>query len=186
MIQKTAIFFFCAGLILSGLKPLNADSEVIRESSVQQVVVREHPRTGNPYIAVTAAGNPQDPFLGKRAKVSRPDYQMLDPKVKSGQIPYDGPSSDRKKVYILAASLATIGAVGGTAIIASAPAATGAGATTGAGAYAGAGAGIAAGTLGGSIAMSRSGPEKDNFTHVFESHAVKSETFKNQETIKNI
>ena len=156
---------------------LLADSEVIAKTNTQ-VMVREHPRTGKPFIAIVSRTQTPEPFVYPRKKMKRPDYRMLDPKIKSGTIPYEGPISDRKKIYILAASLATIGAVGGTAIMAAAPAATGAGAAGGAGLYAGAGAGVAAGTLGGSVAASRSDSEKINFTHVSESHAVNSQSEK--------
>lgn len=155
--------------------PAGADSEVVPQTQTR-VMVREHPRTGKPFVVITGQGESRDPFAGQRRIMKRPDYRMLDPKVKSGQIPYDGPVSDRKKVYILAASLATIGTVGGTAIIAAAPAATGTGAAGGAGVFAGAGAGVTGGTLGGTYAATKNNSEKEDFTHVSESHAVKSQS----------
>lgn len=161
-------------------KILFADMELSSPTHTK-VAVREHPRTGKPFVSITEAGmSENDPFLKMTKIMKRPDYRMLDPKVKSGQIPYEGPVSDRKKVYILAATLATVGTVGGSAIIAAAPAATGAGAAGGAGLYAGAGAGVAAGTLGGSLAASRQDAERVNFTHVLESHAVNTQNSANQ------
>lgn len=139
------------------------------------VVVREHPRTGKPYASITDRSRAgMDPFTAVRTAkpMSRPDYRMLDPKIKSGQIPYEGPVSDRKKVYIFAASLATLGTLGGTAIIAAAPAATGAGAGGGAGMLAGAGAGVAAGTAVGTVAATRTDRHKESFKHTAESKEI--------------
>ena len=86
-------------------------SEVIQKTPTR-VVVREHPRTGRPYVSIVSSEAPaRDPFSGLHQAMKRPDYRMLDPKIKAGQIPYEGPYSDRKKVYLLAASLATVGAV---------------------------------------------------------------------------
>ncbi len=155
--------------------PAYADSEILREIPAK-VMVREHPRTAKPYVVITSEEKAlKDPFPAVRKKMNRPDYRMLDPKIKSGQIFYEGPSSDRKKVYVLAATLATLGAVGGTAVIAAAPAATGAGAAGGAGAFAGAGTGVAAGTLGGTLALSQNkDDEKINYTHKSQSKTIEA------------
>lgn len=155
---------------------LFADSEVLPGGSAQ-IAVREHPRTGKPFVAITSGQNKnRDVFSAQKKMMKRPDYRMLDPKVKSKDTGYEGPVSDRKKVYILAASLATIGTVGGTAIIAAAPAATGTGAAGGAGVFAGAGAGVAAGTLGGTYAAAKTDDKKENFSHAWESRAVPTKT----------
>lgn len=154
-------------------------NEVLDQNQTQtQVVVRDHPRTGKPFVTIVPAGQDlnKDKFSRYRRAGSRPDYRLLDPNMKAGDIPYDGPVSSRKKVYILAASLATIGVAGGTSIIAAAPAATGAGAAAGAGGYAAAGGAVAAGTLSASLFASTPGPDDRNFTHVSESHAVKEGT----------
>jgi len=159
--------------------PLRAmGSEVIEETKTQ-VIVREHPKTGKPYVSIVSNEGPvEDPFAGQRKKMTRPDYRMLDPKIKSGKIPYEGPSSDRKKVYLLAASLATVGTVGGALAIAAAPVATGAGATGGAGAYAAAGGAVAAGTASGAWKATRSDPKNEEFIHKSESKLKWSETSK--------
>ena len=154
---------------------LAAENEVLPKT-LTQVVVRKHPRTGKPYVVITDKGkDAPDPFAAIRTAkpMMRPDYRMLDPKIKAGSISYEGPVSDRKKVYIFAASLATLGAAGGAAIIAAAPAATGAGAASGAGIYAGAGAGIAAGSVAGTIAATKSDPKKESFKHTAESREIK-------------
>ena len=43
-------------------------------------------------------------------KYSRPDYRMLQKGVSAKDVGYDGPYSSKKKIYILAATLATAGA----------------------------------------------------------------------------
>ncbi len=148
-------------------------SEVIPKTPTQ-VIVRDHPKTGKPYVSIVSDSAPgQDPFAHLKQNIKRPDYRMLDPKMKSGDIPYEGPVSDRKKVYILAASLATVGTVGGVAVIAAAPAATGAGAAGGAGMYAAGGVAVVAGTAAGTVAVTKTDPDKENFTHESEANLKK-------------
>ncbi len=160
-------------MILTLASPASA-SEVLPETAAE-VVVREHPKTGKPYVVITSAeGVSKDPFSGKHLGAQRPDYRMLDPKMKSGQIPYEGPYSSRKKVYVLAASLAVVGVAGGTAIIAAAPAATGAGAAGGAGVYGAAGGAVAAGTISTAALQTKSDPEKDNYSLTSESSLLKN------------
>lgn len=147
-------------------------SEVITETS-SKVIVRDHPRTGRPYAVITDDPQNGSPFHKLPVSTrSRPDYRMLDPKIKSGTVPYEGPVSDRKKVYVFAGTIATLGAVGGTAIIAAAPAATGAGASGGAGAYALAGTGVATGTISSAWLKTRPEPDKDKIEHGFESRQL--------------
>ena len=150
-------------------------SEVIEETGTR-VIVREHPKTGRPYVSIVSSQGeiPPDIFTGQR-KYSRPDYRMLDPKIKSGQIPYEGPSSDRKKIYLFAATLATLGTASGAAVIASAPAATGAAASGGAGAYLAGGTAVVAGSTVAAHAVTRNDPKKDDFKHRSKSRLVKEE-----------
>ncbi len=137
-------------------------------------MVRNHPRTGKPYVSIVSPDRVSvDPFAGNRKSYLRPDYRMLDPKIKSGAIPYNGPYSDRKKVYILAASLATVGAAGGTAIIAAAPAATGAGASGGAGAFLAGGTAVVAGSAAEYAIAAKPNPRKDIYTQRSESKLEK-------------
>ncbi|HLD50666.1 MAG TPA: hypothetical protein VJC08_05650 [bacterium] len=171
--MKIRAFLATSLLLFSGIFEA-AGNEILRETQTQ-IVVRQHPYTGNPYVVVTDKEKEAvDPFAAIRTSkaMPRPDYRLLDPKIKSGQIAYEGPVSDRKKVYIFAASLATLGTVGGAAIIAAAPAATGAGATGGAGVFAGAGAGIAAGTVAATAAATKSGPPKESFQHTAQSREI--------------
>ncbi len=121
-------------------------SEVTKEKT--RVIIREHPKTGKSYVSIisTETSEPPDPFTGQRGRVIRPDYRLLDSKIKSGAIPYEGPVSDKTKIYIFAASLMTLGAVSGALVLAAAPAATGAAASGGAGAYLAGGTAVVAGS----------------------------------------
>ena len=141
-------------------------SEVIEETRTR-VVIREHPKTGKPYVSIVSSEIPEppDPFTGQRGRIIRPDYRMLDPKVKSGQIPYNGPVSDRTRVYIFAASLMTVGTVGGAMIWAAAPAATGAGASSGAGALLAGGTAVTAGSAATYSIAARPDSKKEDYSH---------------------
>ena len=171
---RVATFFLILIPILNCAAIAKEAGEEVFKPVQTQVIVRDHPRTGKPYVVIAVEGAAPDPFQTLRGKIQmRPDYRMLNPHMKSGQIPYQGPVSDRKKVYIFAASIATIGVAGGVGIIAAAPAATGAGASGGAGAYALAGTGVAAGTISTALAKTRPDPDKDRVTHDSESHLEK-------------
>lgn len=136
-------------------------SEVIPENA-GRVLVRDHPRTGLPYISVVDSNQPRKIFTGSFKGNVRPDYRMLQPGVKPADVQYDGPVSDRKKVYILAGTLAA----GGVAGYAALPAASAAGgAAGGAGMYAAASAAVTAGTFSTHWAMKRD-DRPDDFTHV--------------------
>lgn len=155
--------------LISLSNPLFA-SEVITETH-SKVIVREHPKTGKPYVVI-APENLADGtgFFPESKKFSRPDYRLLDPKVKSGEIPYDGPYSDSKRIYIFAASLATLGAGGlvGAALIP----ATGAAAASGGAGYLATGGTLAAGTAATAATTLRSNPKKDNFIQASESKSI--------------
>ncbi len=139
-----------------------ADDNEVTRTTPARVVVRQHPKTGRPYVVIASdKGNRNPLVVPASASRFRPDYRMLDPKMKSGKIPYEGPVSDRKKVYIFAATVAALGTAGGASIIAAAPAATGTGAAGGAGAYAAAGAGVATGTVSAALDKTRPDPDKD-------------------------
>ena len=171
--MKKRAFFSVLIFLLSSVM-VNAAENAVMPKTHTRVLVREHPRTGKPYVVITDRENAPDPFALLRTSkpMMRPDYRMLDPKIKSGQIPYEGPVSDRRKVYIFAGSLAALGTAGGAAMIAAAPAATGAGAAGGAGVFAGAGAGVAAGSVAGTVAAAKSDPNKESFKHTAESHVI--------------
>ncbi|MBI4367858.1 MAG: hypothetical protein HY588_00525 [Candidatus Omnitrophica bacterium] len=158
-------------------------SEVLEETSAQ-VLVREHPKTGRPYVSIVALGEAQaDPFLKLRTKMKRPDYRMLDPNVKSGEIPYDGPYSDAKRVYLFAASLATLGTVGGALAIAAIPASAG-GAASGGGAFLAAGSAVALGGAGSPYLAAKSDHRPDDYIQISKSRVLPSDVQKNLETEK--
>jgi len=126
-------------IMIVGVDPVLAENEVLKDT-LTEIVVRQHPKTGDSFISIIPVDKPRRKdlqFEGMKT-YSRPDYRMLQAGVKSGQIPYDGPYSSSKKIYILAASLATMGVAGSVIGAAAFPAA----ATT---ASAGGGAGLAVG-----------------------------------------
>ena len=162
----TFILFFSAPVFAS---------EVLEETNTR-VVVRQHPRTGKPYVSIVREGEEaKDPFAGARRNYSRPDYRMLDPKVKSGAVPYEGPYSDKTKIYVFAATLATLGVASGAAVIAAAPAATGAAASGGAGAYLAGGTAVVAGSVAETEIAMKPGSKKEDYKHRAESKLEKNQ-----------
>lgn len=149
--------------------PCFAENEVLDQSS-SQVIVRQHPKTGKPYASIVPAGAvPPDPFTRSANAYMRPDYRLLDPNYKPGDIPYQGPVSDRKKVYLFAAGLAVTGVATGAVGIATAPVA--AGTAGGGGAYLAGGAAVAGTTAAASwIASHRK--SKDEYKHTSESKTI--------------
>ncbi len=151
-------------------------SEVIPEMD-SQVIVREHPKTGKPYIVIAAKDSIPAPFFPDSKKFSRPDYHLLDPKVKLDQIPYDGPYSDSKRIYIFAATLATLG-VGGLVGAAVMPASAAGGAASGGAGYLAAGGAVAAGTVTAAVANTAPNPKNDEFVQASESKSIYKENRK--------
>ena len=149
-IMVCCLFAMSAGLAAAGEAP-----EVFKESAVE-VVVREHPVTGKPFVLIVSTeggpGTPLFPWSGK--PFTRPDYRMLDGNVKRSAVPYDGPVSDRKKVYLLAATLAAGGVTGGAVGFAPASTAGAASAAGGGAAFTASGAGLAAGAVTAAVKVS--------------------------------
>ena len=167
------LFNFC--FFISVLVPPLHASEVI-ENTQTRVVRREHPKTEKPYVSIVPMNSSDDsaPIANYRRITSRPDYRMLDPKIKSGQIPYDGPFSDATKVYVFAATLATLGTVGGAVGLATLPATTAATgvAASGGSAYLAAGGAVAATGAAGVTIATKSDSENDDFTQISKSKSV--------------
>lgn len=138
-------------------------TQEVPDKTHTRVVVRNHPQTGRPYVSVVPSEGslPPDPLAGIAARYTRPDYRMLDPTAMAEEVSYDGPVSDRRKVYLFAASLMTVGAAGGAVGMATAPAA--AGATSGAGAYAAAGSAVAGGMTAAGVLSTRVRPEDEDY-----------------------
>lgn len=158
-----------AMLLLFSAASSFAQEEVVRDTGTK-VLVREHSRTKKPFVVITAEDADEKNSVPQSQWTSRPDYRMLDPKMKSSDIPYEGPVSSRKKVYFLAAGLAAGGVV--SSAVVPVAAVTGPGAAGGAGAYGAAGGAVAAGTV--STAWLKSRPdEKDNFKLESKSRTVK-------------
>ena len=134
--------------------PAFAQNEVIPDTRTE-VMVRTHPRTGQSYVAITERGAaaPTGLLAAEGKHFSRPDYRMLAGDVKSGDIPYDGPVSSRKKVYILAGTLAATGVVAGVAGPAIFPAAAGTGTGSGAAGVGAAGVGVSGAAAAGTVVM---------------------------------
>lgn len=179
------VIYACFLFVIVFLSPsLFADNEILKPSATT-VIIREHPKTGKPYASIAKSGFENENPLPSGKKISiRPDYRMLDPKVKSGEIPYEGPTSDRRKVYAFAAGLAALGTAGGVIAATALPATTAsAGATGGAGVFAGAGVAVTAGTAGAVHLASKEDPKKpEDFKHEFRSeeilHPTRSESEK--------
>lgn len=156
---------------LCPLPVLAAEDEVIRDSGAR-VFIREHPQTGKPFVTLRKEDDPRDLFKGFMKREVRPDYRMLDARVKSGEVPYDGPVSDRKKVYIFAATMMTLGVAGGIATVAM-PAGAAAGGVAGNTGLLGAGAlATAAGTAGTVAVKSHIAPGEENYVHDATTSAV--------------
>ncbi|MCB9799652.1 MAG: hypothetical protein H6757_02700 [Candidatus Omnitrophica bacterium] len=171
LLRMIVCLFWMTGILHFPLKA----NEVIPETQ-SEVIVREHPQTGDPYIVIKAQGDEgrEDLHFGQPQKYSRPDYEMLRSSVKPGDVAYDGPVSSRKKIYILAASLATLGTVSGVAGAALFPAAAG---TTASGSGAGLAAGVAvtgAATAAASIALNQEIP--DDYVREQESRLLEMQT----------
>ena len=141
---------------------ISAEGHEVLEKLTTAVIIRNHPKTGKPYVCITSVNEDGNGVLPQSQGYSRPDYRMLDPKVKSGEIPYDGPYSDSKRIYIFAASLATLGTVGGALGIAAVPAT--ASASGGGAAYIATGSAVLVGSGAAGSWISNRDSESDDFT----------------------
>jgi hypothetical protein len=160
------VFFLVNGLTFAEY------SEVLDEPA-QEIYIQEHKVTHEPLVTLAnedGLGSRYE-FLKNPQKISRPDYIMLDHQLKSGDIPYDGPVSNRKKVYYFAAGMAATGVLAGTLIPVSAVSAGTA--TTGAGAYAAGGAAVAASSVGLSSWKSKPDLQEENFSHTHEAVLIR-------------
>lgn len=161
-------------LVLGASTVSGLESEVLDESPVK-VFVREHPQTGKPFVSLRKGDKGPDFFKGFVKREIRPDYAMLDAAKRSGDIPYDGPVSDRKKVYIFAATMITLGVAGGIAT-AALPATAAAGGASGGTGLLGAGAvTVVAGTAGTVALKSHLAPGEENYIHEGVTSAEKSD-----------
>ena len=166
-------------LLLTGLLALVPGlalaDEVIKPTETQ-VIERVHPRTGQTFHSVVANQQATSDILSnvERKNYSRPDYRLLDHTLKKGTVPYDGPYNSRKKVYVFAGTVATLGVVGGSVGMlsaAAAPVAAGIASTGGAVGFLGAGMAVGAGTLSSAYLKSRPEPQ-DQYEHTAQAKLV--------------
>jgi hypothetical protein len=151
-------FVICVGPLFA------AENEVLQENGTK-VFIREHPQTGKPFVTLRKEGDSQDLFKGFVKREFRPDYKMLDAKTKSGEVPYDGPVSDLKKVYIFAATMITLGVAGGIATVAMPVGAVATGASGGTGLLGAGAVAVVAGTAGTVAVKSHLAPGEENYIH---------------------
>jgi hypothetical protein len=173
---KRQFSLILAMLLIAG--PVSAvENETIGENGAK-VFIREHPQTGKPFVSLRKEGDTQDPFKGFVKREFRPDYRMLDAKTKSGDVPYDGPVSDRRKVYVFAATMMTLGVAGGLVTVAMPAGAAAAGAGGGTGLLGTGAVAVAAGTVGTVALRSHLTPGEENYIHEATTHAVTSDPTK--------
>lgn len=153
----------CAGPVCAG------ENEVLQGGPVK-VFVREHPQTGKAFVSLRKADSSKDPFKGFVKREIRPNYKMLDAKTKSGEIPYDGPVSDMKKVYVFAATMMTLGVAGGIVTVAIPAGAAGIGGGTGL--FGAEAATVVAATAGTVAVQTHIQPGEENYIHDASSTAV--------------
>lgn len=169
--MKRALAFILCLTVLPGL--LSAQNEVIKEP-IAKVYVREHPQTGKQFVSIRAEGEFRDPFKSFVKREIRPDYKMLEAHAKG--VPYDGPVSDRTKVYVFAATIATLGVAGSVVAAAAFPAAATTGcATGGTGLLGTAGVAVAAGTAGTVAYEMHVRPGEEHYTHTATSSSTESD-----------
>lgn len=138
-----------------------AENEVFPDSGAK-VYVREHPQTGKPFVTLGAGQIARNPFPDFKKREIRPDYGMLDANARD--VPYDGPVSDRRKVYVFAATMMTLGVAGGV-VTAAMPVAAAAG-TGGAGTGMLAGGAVVVNAVAADIVLeSKIKPGEENYVH---------------------
>lgn len=161
-LPRIAFTLFCLLIFDFFPIPLSAAGNEVIPDSGARVYVREHPQTGKPFVTLRAGEVARDPFRDFRKREIRPDYRMLETDAKG--VPYDGPVSDRKKVYIFAASMITLGAAGAV-VTAALPVTAAAGAgSTGTGMLAG-GAVVANAVAADIVLESRIKPGEEHYVH---------------------
>ncbi len=171
------VYCLSGGLSLSANEVLNS-REIKMPERGAQVMVRENSKTGTPYIVLSDPLNPRkDLALLDSNKYRRPDYRMLQKGVNAKDVNYDGPYSSKKKIYILAATLATAGATAAVVGPALFPAAAATGAVGSA-----AGPAIAAGVGGSALAAAANAYQEhyknlpDDYNRESESKIIETET----------
>jgi len=102
---------FCLGGSISSANEVLDYQEIKAPTPDAAVMVRENSKTGTPYVVIMDSKHPRTDLASLDSnKYRRPDYRMLEKNVTAKDVGYDGPYSSKKKIYILAATLATAGA----------------------------------------------------------------------------
>lgn len=154
------------------------ESRAVNELPAQgkyEVRILENPNMKKPFVVIGYRDVAPSPHLtGPSGKYSRPDYRMLDYRTKPKDVGYDGPVSDRTKVYVFAATVAASGLVVASTLPVAAASAS-ASAAGGGIAFTAAGTAVAVGTVSSALLAQRPDPNRDSFIHesrirVFESN----------------
>lgn len=162
-VKKAAAWALIVILLFFPGKGMASDNEVLGEGNAK-VFIRQHPQTGKDFVSLRTASDAKDLFKGFVKREVRPDYKMLDADAKG--VPYDGPVSDRTKVYVFAATLITLGAAGAVVTAAIPAGAAAAGAGSGGAGLLGAGTLAVVGGTAGEIALkSHLAPGEENYVH---------------------
>ncbi len=164
---------FSQSLFAESLENPEAPREILQESRAEVVVI-ENKMSGKPLVCIKENAQPIRPYLQSLAReVKRPDYRLLDYRTKSGEISYEGPSSDRTKIYVFAATIATLGVVSGAAVgaVAASSAAAGGASSGGAGLVA-VGTTLSAGTVSAALQTSKPDPNRDSYIHELKSEVL--------------
>lgn len=146
--------------------------EVLRSATKAQMVKRVHPVTKQTFFSIVESGAEEYPMGLERATPrSRPDYRLLERDADASKIYYDGPVSDRKKIYLFAGTVAAVGTVAGTAgLLAAASSTATTGAAGGAGAYAAGGTAVLSGVAG-TVAV-KSKPDTEQAPYIHEATSI--------------
>ncbi len=161
---------------LGGVGAVNAN-EVLEQKEINfpqhaAVMVRENSKTGTPYVVIVDPKAPRSDLASLDSnKYRRPDYRMLEKNVTAKDVGYDGPYSSKKKIYILAATLATAGATAAVVGPALFPAAAATGAAGGSVAVP-----AAAAAVGGSALAVAAKKYQDHFENLPDDYSRESES----------
>jgi hypothetical protein len=174
LIRLIFAFVLCALFLV----PAGFANEVLNSQEITmpptgaQVMVRENSKTGTPYIVIVDPKAPRSDLASLDSnKYRRPDYRMLEKNVTAKDVGYDGPYSSKKKIYILAATLATAGATAAVVGPALFPAAAATGAAGGSVAVP-----AAAAAVGGSALAVAAKKYQDHFENLPDDYSRESES----------
>lgn len=123
-----------------------------------RVIEKTQSRTGIPYRSIVSEGKIEEPEVPRF--YARPDYRLLSSD-RYGEVVYEGPVSDRKKVYLFAGTVAAVGVAGGTLGMLAASSSTAAASAGGGTGYLAGGGAVLAGSLAGGLHTVKRPPQED-------------------------